>query len=57
MDVVGYSTLLTNKHCELLEKLNHIVRDGIQFRKAQTAGELIRLPTGDGHMKCVAKAR
>lgn len=48
MDIVGYSKLLTNQQCELLEKLNQIVRESTEFRRAEAAGELIRLPTGDG---------
>jgi TolB-like protein/class 3 adenylate cyclase/tetratricopeptide (TPR) repeat protein len=48
MDVVGYSKLLINEQGELLQQLNQIVRNTSQFRKAEAAGELIRLPTGDG---------
>jgi TolB-like protein/tetratricopeptide (TPR) repeat protein/class 3 adenylate cyclase len=48
MDIVGYSQLLINEQAELLEELNRIVRNTSQFRDAEAAGELIRLPTGDG---------
>jgi Predicted integral membrane protein len=48
MDIVGYSKLLTNEQCELLQQLNQIVRASAQFRRAEAANELIRLPTGDG---------
>ena len=48
MDIVGYSRLLTNEQCELLQQLNQIVRATAQFRRAEAANELIRLPTGDG---------
>ena len=48
MDIVGYSKLLTNEQCELLQELNRIVRESTQVRRAEAADELIRLPTGDG---------
>jgi len=48
MDIVGYSKLLINEQAELLQELNRIVRNTNQFRNAEAAGELIRLPTGDG---------
>jgi TolB-like protein/class 3 adenylate cyclase/Tfp pilus assembly protein PilF len=48
MDVVGYSKLLINDQSEILEQLNRIVRDTVQFREADVAGKLIRLATGDG---------
>jgi TolB-like protein/class 3 adenylate cyclase/Tfp pilus assembly protein PilF len=48
MDIVGYSKLLINEQGELLQQLNQIVRNTSQFRKAEAADELIRLPTGDG---------
>jgi TolB-like protein/class 3 adenylate cyclase/Flp pilus assembly protein TadD len=48
MDVVGYSKLFTNEQREVLEELNRIVRSTEQFRNAEAAGKLIRLPTGDG---------
>ncbi len=48
MDIVGYSKLLINEQAELLQELNRIVRNTSQFRNAEAAGELIRLPTGDG---------
>jgi TolB-like protein len=48
MDVVGYSKLLINQQSELLQRLNQIVRGTEQFRHAEEAGELVRLPTGDG---------
>jgi CHASE2 domain-containing sensor protein len=31
-----------------VQQLNHYVRDSEQFRRADTAGKLIRMPTGDG---------
>src|SRR5207253_10249069 len=37
-----------NEQSEGLRGLNHIVRSTEQFRAAEAAGKLIRLPTGDG---------
>jgi TolB-like protein/class 3 adenylate cyclase/Tfp pilus assembly protein PilF len=48
IDVVGYSKLLVNEQIELLRELNQIVRSTECFRAAETAGKLIRVPTGDG---------
>ena len=48
MDVVGYSKLLINDQSEILAQLNQLVRETPHFREAETAGKLIRLPTGDG---------
>jgi TolB-like protein/Flp pilus assembly protein TadD len=48
MDIVGYSKLLTDQQRELLNELNKIVRETPQFKQAEAAGKLIRLPTGDG---------
>src|SRR5438034_4796025 len=48
MDVVGYSKLLMNEQSEVLQQLNQIVRSTEQFRKAEAAGKLIRIPVGDG---------
>jgi len=48
MDVVGYSKLLLDEQRELQQELNQIVRSTEQFRQADAAGKLIRLPTGDG---------
>ena len=48
IDVVGYSKLLVNEQIELLRELNQIVRSTECFRAAETAGKLIRVPTGAG---------
>jgi adenylate cyclase len=48
IDIVGYSKLLIDDQRELQEQLNQIVRGTEQFRAAETAGKLVRLPTGDG---------
>src|SRR6266550_3752597 len=48
IDIVGYSKGLINEQSELLQKLKEIVRGTEQFRAAEAAGKLLRLPTGDG---------
>src|ERR1051326_4990508 len=48
IDIVGYSKLFLNEQHELLQELTQIVRSTEAFRTADTAGKLIRLPTGDG---------
>jgi TolB-like protein/class 3 adenylate cyclase/Tfp pilus assembly protein PilF len=48
IDIVGYSKLLINEQRESLEELNQIARATDAFRTAETAGQLIRIPTGDG---------
>ncbi len=48
IDVVGYSKLLIDERSEALEELNQIVRKTEAVREAEAAGQLIRLPTGDG---------
>jgi TolB-like protein/class 3 adenylate cyclase len=47
-DIVGYSKLLIDEQHALLETLNQIVRSTEQFRNAEAAGKLIKIPTGDG---------
>ncbi len=48
LDIVGYSKLLIDEQTEALEELNQIVRNTEAVREAETANQLIRLPTGDG---------
>jgi TolB-like protein/class 3 adenylate cyclase/Tfp pilus assembly protein PilF len=48
VDVVGYSTLLTNEQSAMVAELNRVVRQTPRFRSAEAAGKLIRIPTGDG---------
>jgi predicted ATPase/Tfp pilus assembly protein PilF len=48
MDVVGYSKLLINDQSSIQQQLNEIVRRTAQFRGAEAADKLIRLPSGDG---------
>ena len=51
IDIVGYSKLLMNEQSEVLQQLNQIVRNTEQFRTAEAAGKLIRIPVGDGGSK------
>ncbi|MDQ2659771.1 MAG: hypothetical protein M3Y03_05060 [Verrucomicrobiota bacterium] len=48
LDIVGYSKLLMNEQSEALQDLNQIVREADAVCEADKAGQLIRLPTGDG---------
>jgi class 3 adenylate cyclase len=48
MDVVGYSKLLVNEQREVVQQLNQVVRKTAQFRKSDTRGKLISIPSGDG---------
>src|SRR5437764_2185863 len=48
IDIVSYSKLPINRQSELLQQLNRIVRATEQFRRAEAADKLVRLPTGDG---------
>jgi TolB-like protein/Tfp pilus assembly protein PilF len=48
IDIVGYSTLLTDEQSEALHELNQIVRNTEAAREADVAGKLTILPTGDG---------
>src|SRR5438876_6487743 len=48
VDIVGYSKLLINEQRALLDALNQVVRGTDQFRSAEAAGRLIKIPTGDG---------
>src|SRR5947208_7286629 len=48
IDIVGYSKLLVKQQSELLRELNEVVSGTDEFRQAESAGKLIRLPTGDG---------
>src|SRR5438105_5838448 len=48
MDIVGYSKRLINEQRGLLDTLNQIVRSTDEFRNAEAAGRLIKIPTGDG---------
>jgi TolB-like protein/class 3 adenylate cyclase/Tfp pilus assembly protein PilF len=48
IDIVGYSKLLINEQRESLQEINQIVRGTDAFRTAEAAGQLTRIPTGDG---------
>src|SRR5229473_3712501 len=48
IDIVGYSKLLINEQRDLVERLNQLVRNTDRFRAADDAGDLIRIPAGDG---------
>jgi adenylate cyclase len=48
MDIVGYSTRLTDEHQALVDELNQISRSSDEFNKAAAAGRLMKIPTGDG---------
>src|SRR3954469_10291662 len=47
-DIVGYSKKPIDQQSELLGQLNQLVRGTEQFRAAEAAEKLVRLPTGDG---------
>src|SRR5947209_9256846 len=48
MDIVGYSTRLTDEQQALVDELNQIVRGSEEFQKAASVDRLIKIPTGDG---------
>src|SRR5712692_6095831 len=48
IDIVGYSKLSINEQSSAVDELNEIVRRSEQFQKAEAAGRLIKIPTGDG---------
>src|SRR5215475_16016085 len=48
IDIVGYSKLSVNEQHARIEELNEVVRSSEQFRKAQAANRLLKIPTGDG---------
>src|SRR5947208_16531027 len=48
IDTVGYSKLLINEQREVFDALKRLVKESDQFRRADAAGHLMRLPTGDG---------
>jgi len=47
-DIVGYSKLPIHQQRSVVECLNEIVRCTDEFQAAETAGRLIKIPTGDG---------
>ena len=48
IDIVGYSKLSINDQNAAVEELTQVVRGSEQFQKAEAAGRLIKIPTGDG---------
>src|SRR5438132_8230892 len=48
IDIVGYSKLSMNGQHAAVEKLNQMVRASEQFRRAEAASRLLKIPTGDG---------
>ena len=48
IDIVGYSKLLIDEQSEALQELSQTVRNTDAARTAETPGQLIFLPTGDG---------
>src|SRR6266480_2079491 len=48
IDIVGYSTRLTDEQQALVDELNQVVRGSNEFQKAASADRLIKIPTGDG---------
>src|SRR5437773_5171815 len=48
VDIVGYSKLLITGQRTWLDTLNQVVRGTDQFRGAEAAERLIKIPTGDG---------
>ena len=57
LDIVGYSKLSVNEQHAQVEKLNEIVRLCEQFRKAEAASRLLKIPTGDGMALVFYKVR
>jgi TolB-like protein/lipoprotein NlpI len=47
-DIVGYSKLMIDQQSDRLRKLNDVVRKTEPFQRADAAGKLLRIPTGDG---------
>src|SRR2546423_5077784 len=48
IDTVGYSELSMNHQRAVVDELTGVARDSDQYRKAEAAGRLIKIPTGDG---------
>ena len=48
IDIVGYSKLSINDQNAAVEELTQIVRGSEQFQKAEAAGRLLKIATGDG---------
>jgi serine/threonine-protein kinase len=48
IDIVGYSKLSVNEQHARIEELKEVVRQSEQFRKAEAANRILKIPTGDG---------
>src|SRR6476660_8324543 len=48
VDIVGYSKLSINNQHAAVEELNQLVRISEQFQRAEAAGRLLKISTGDG---------
>jgi TolB-like protein/class 3 adenylate cyclase len=48
IDIVGYSKLSIKDQHAVVEELNQVVRASEQFQRAETAGRLLKIATGDG---------
>src|ERR1043165_4592769 len=48
IDIVAYSKLSVNEQHARIEELNEIVRSSEQFRNAEAANRILKIPTGDG---------
>src|ERR1700686_5475171 len=48
IDIVGYSKLSINQQRAVVDEMAEVVRSSEQYQKAETAGRLIKVPTGDG---------
>src|ERR1700747_740528 len=48
IDIVGYSKLSMNDQHAAVEELNQVVRASEQFQRAEAAGRLLKIATGDG---------
>jgi len=48
IDIAGYSKLSINEQRAVVDELTTIVRGSDQYQKAEAAGRLIKIPTGDG---------
>src|SRR3982750_4684184 len=48
LDIVGYSKLSVNEQHVRINELNEVVRLSEQFRKAEAANRILKIPTGDG---------
>jgi TolB-like protein/Tfp pilus assembly protein PilF len=48
IDIVGYSKLSINDQHAVVEELNQVARSSEQFQRAEAAGGLLKIATGDG---------